>query len=157
MATLRRSIRHVAGILFATFATILFLGILELVVQHDPEATTGLLILTGLIGLAFAAIAFWLLRKTVPVRSRPCPSCGGYECQPAGVLARRRSLLLRHVGGFLLESLWGQSQRQQVSCIACGTLYFTETKSSRAWGVAGWVFILLLLISALAEHYLPNQ
>lgn len=141
----------------ATIATLFFLSVLAYAVQPAPEITPVVQIITAIIGFLFAAAAYWLLRKTVPVRIRPCPKCGSDQRRPAGVLTRRRSLFLRHIGGFLLETFWGQSQRQQVACASCENLYFTETKSTRAWGVAAWVFLLLLLIGALANHFLPDK
>jgi hypothetical protein len=65
--------------------------------------------------------------------------------------------VLRHTLGFLFETLWAQSQRQQVTCVACENLYYTETKSTRAWGVAVWVVVLLLVIGAIADHFIPDK
>jgi hypothetical protein len=157
IANIRRALRHIAGIVFATFATMLFLSTLVFIVEPDPDITGGALITFAVIGSIFAAIAYKLLRKTVPVRVRPCPRCGSHEHHPAGVLIRRRSLFLRHTVGWLGETLCCQSRREQVSCTGCGALYFTETKSTRAWGVAAWIFLLLLLFGALAENFFPKK
>jgi len=95
------------GILFATLAALFFFSALAVFFPHDPTNTLGVYIIIGAIGSVFAAIAYWLLRKTVPVQIRPCPKCGSFESRPAGVLTRRRSWVLRHTLGFLVEALWG--------------------------------------------------
>jgi hypothetical protein len=65
---------------------LLFIGIIAHLVQPDPEIPRAALIISEAIAFVFAAIAYQLLRKTVPIQTRPCPNCGSREYQPAGVL-----------------------------------------------------------------------
>jgi hypothetical protein len=147
---LKLAIRHVFGILVATLGTLVFLaGVFGGLDQKGDVPWWGLALI-AFVGVVLLWSAWLLLRKTVATRTRPCPNCRGQTWVTAGLLRRKsRSWIMRNAGGWILECLWGASREQQVRCAQCDTLYFTETKSTRWWGVALWIFLLMLALGAL--------
>ena len=150
-----KALKHLAGILLATISTIVTLGVVTLLFEKNsdvPAWGVGIMfVLFGLLPLA-GAIAL-LRRRATELPPVCCPRCGGGERAPAGILTRSCSFWSMHFGGWLLASLWGASREQQVRCLQCDTLYFTETRGTRIAGILLWVFILLVVFGAIAEHF----
>jgi hypothetical protein len=57
----------------------------------------------------------------------------------------------------LFAALWGASRQQQVRCIACDTLYFTTTNSSRVAGILLWIIVVMMVMNAVAALVLPSH
>jgi len=149
-----KALKHVAGVLLATFGITLILGMVALIFDPDPDIPPWLVVVMILLfGLLPLRGAFVLLRRTLMAPSRACPQCGGTERQAAGVLRRSHSLWAFHFWGWFVASLWGASRAQQVKCCGCETLYLTDTRATRIAGVLLWVFLLLMLLGVLAEVF----
>ncbi len=75
-----------------------------------------------------------------------CPTCGGAEVSPAGVLRRHHNGWLLVLGGWILLVLWNVARKEQVQCVRCDTLYYRETRLSP---IARALFILFVLLALL--------
>ena len=149
-----KTLKCIVGILLATIGVLLGVGsIAELFDRESEIPGWGAAVMFIVLGLLPLAGAVALLRRSAAeLPSARCPKCGGTERAPAGVLTTSRNFWMMHFGGWLLGSLWGASRERQVRCIQCDTLYFTETRGTRIAGILLWVFILLLLFGAIAQH-----
>ena len=150
-----KALKHIAGIILAAFGIALTLGAVADALAKESETPLWMSVLVIVVlGLLPLTGAVTLLRKSaMEVPPSHCPKCGGTEQAPAGVLASSRSIWLMHFGGWLLASLWGASRQQQVRCLQCETLYFTETRGTRLSGILLWVFLLLMLLGTIAQHF----
>jgi DNA-directed RNA polymerase subunit RPC12/RpoP len=75
-----------------------------------------------------------------------CPNCGAREHRQAGVLRRSFNPWLFHVGGLFVSVLYAASNKRQVRCEQCGTLFFIHTRTSR---IALVLLVILLALIAL--------
>ena len=111
-----------------------------------PRWTSALLMIT--LGFFPLLCSGALLKKSVfNVRHRPCPACASEQRAPAGFLVRNRIWWAWYFGGWLLGMLWGASREQQVRCLQCDTLYFTQTRSTRITGALLWMVIIWIFFS----------
>jgi hypothetical protein len=149
-----KALKHVSGILLATVAVVFVLGSVTQLTSNEPEIPAwGVGIMFTVLGLLPLAGAVALLKRRVgTVPPVNCPACGGAERAPAGLFSKRNFWMM-HLGGWLLSSLWGASREQQVRCVQCDALYFTETRGTRIAGIALWVLILLVLLGAIAQQF----
>lgn len=150
-----RAIRHLAGILVATFGAAFILGVPLAAFDKETDAPWWMFVVFFVfLGALPMWLAIYLLRpslKTIP--AKPCPKCGKTERAEAGLLVRSHNYWMHQLGGWLFAALWGASREQQVRCLSCDTLYFCETRASRIGGIALWVFVLLLLGAHLASQF----
>src|SRR2546421_11198551 len=147
-----RALKHITGVLLATFGFAFILGAVALLVDRDPDLPPWMVgVMLIVLGLLPLGGAFFILRATLTAPSRACPQCGGTERQPAGVLRSSHNPWVFHLGGWLLASLWGASRQKQVRCCQCETLYSADTRATRIAGVLLWVFLLLTIFGVLAE------
>ncbi|MBI3881658.1 MAG: hypothetical protein HY301_16540 [Verrucomicrobia bacterium] len=149
-----RALKHICGILLATAGVALVLGGIAQMLDPKLDAPWWLIVLIlWLPGLLFLGGAVLLLRRSATdLPPTCCPKCGGVERAPAGVLTRSSNPWIMYLGGWLLASFWGASRQQQVRCVQCDNLYFTETRGTRIAGILLWVFLLLLLLGSIAER-----
>ncbi len=147
-----KALKYLAGITLATIGVVFTVG--PVVDAFNPQSewywwmNAGMFVVLGLLPLA-GAVAL-LKRGATEIPPRRCPRCGSPEQAPAGVL--RRSGFWVHLLIWPLGLLWRTSRRQQVRCLQCDELYFTETRGVRIACILLWVFLLLLLLGAIAEH-----
>ncbi len=150
-----KALKHIAGILLATIGAGFVLGCIDVLLDRNSEiqgwGVAAMFIVFALLPLA-GAVAL-LRRRVTELPPARCPTCGGGERAAAGVLKRAYNFWLMHFAGWLFASLWGASREQQVRCIQCDTLYFTETRGTRTAGIMVWVLILLVLLEAIAELF----
>jgi len=146
-------LKHLAGLLSAAMGCFFALG--TLAELSDPARETplwicGFFFLT--LGLLPMALSIKLLRRrALELPQRRCPTCGGVERAAAGLMVNSHNPWMYHFGGWLLGSLWGASRRQQVRCVTCDSLYFTETRGTRVAGILLWIVILFVLAGLTAE------
>lgn len=152
--TTLKILKHIIGLLLATFSVVFLLGGLSSFGSREPEELSWPMVALLLVmGLLFLAGAIVLLRQRAnEIPASACPRCGGTQSAPAGLLVRTRHYWLHQFGGWLLASLWGASRQQQVRCVQCDTLYFKETRGTRIAGICLWVLFLLLLLAVLAGY-----
>ncbi len=150
--------KHVVGLLLCAFGALCLLGALGQFIQPDPELpfwmVEAVLLVFGTISLGGA---YFFLRAKLVLPTKPCPQCGETESEAAGVLIRNANPWIYHFGGWLMAALWGASREQQVRCIKCETLYFTQTKASRIAGICLWVFILVIAFAGIIEILTEGQ
>ena len=150
-----KALKHVAGIVLATIGIGFALGSVGDALDGASDTplwwNAGIFVVLGLAPLAGAVIL--LRRSATELPPRQCPNCGSTERAQAGVLTKPQTTWLMHSGGWLLASLWGASREQQVRCVQCDGLYFTETRGTRIASIFLWVFLLLMLIGAVARHF----
>ena len=147
-----RALKHIAGVLLATFGTTLTLGGIEFLYKGDRNGSGWVIAVEFvLLGLLPLSGAFFLLRKHITEPTKPCPSCGSAERRRASVLRRSPSLLVRHLGGWWLPALWGASRGKQFQCVQCETVYLTDTRSSRVAKLVLWIFLLIWVFAIIVE------
>lgn len=158
---LMKVLKHILGLLLGAFGVLCLLAAFGYFVQPEPESS-GLpfwWIEGFLIGLGVVPIggSYLLLRAELNLPTKPCPQCGGTESETAGVLVRNTNPWFAHFGGWLFAALWGASRERQVRCVACQSLYFTQTRASRIGGICLWIFILLLGLAAVFEFFVSGE
>lgn len=143
-------LKNVGGILLGVIgAEFLVSGMVE-VISPRSQVSGGVIAIIFLLGLLLSAGAVALLKRSVTeLRPAQCTNCGSAEQAPAGVLRRSHNPWLYHLCGWMIASLWGSSRQQQVRCVQCETLYFTETRATRIAGILLWVFILFVSLNVL--------
>lgn len=150
-----KALKHIGGILLAVIGTLACAGCAELLFEKDSQVPAwGAAVMMMVLGVSPLAGAMVLLRRRVTeLPPRKCPACGSVQRAPAGVLTRSYNYWLMHFGGWLVASLWGASREQQVRCVGCDTLYFTETRGTRIAGILLWILLLLILFGLIADHF----
>ena len=149
-----KALKHIGGILLATIGVLFVLGTIAQAFDKESEIPGWLItVMFFVLGLLPLAGAVALLRGAAELPTAQCPKCGGAEHAPAGVLTTRNNPWLFHFGGWLLASLWGASRQQQVRCVQCESLYFTQTRGGRIAGICLWVFLLLVLFGCIASFF----
>lgn len=154
-----KAIRHFAGILLGAVGLLFFLGSLDMIFGSQQEVAwwIGVCVLVAA-GVVPLAISGALLKPSVLTLRQPkCPSCESSDHAPAGLLVKRTSFWARHLGGWLLASLWGASREQQVRCTRCDTLYFTQTRGSRIAGAVFWIVVLMILFAQGLEMVMESE
>jgi len=152
------ALRHICGLVITAIGCLLLLGVLVALMDPTIELplsqTTVMLVCMGI--LPTIGGVRLLRRSFVAPKLRCCPECGCAERAAAGLLQKRHSVWLTRLGGILLSGLWAASREQQVRCIECDHLYFTETRGSRIAAACLWVFVLLWFFSVVIGM-IPEQ
>lgn len=150
-----RAMKHIAGILLTTVGVFFLLGTFVLVFHPDPQVplwNVGIMFLFLVLLPLWGAHALLWVKVTAPDKS--CPQCGSTERQAAGLLRTSRNPWFFLLGGWLFAALWGASREQQVRCVNCDKIYWTDTRGTRITGVLLWVFLLFWLVVALVQVFL---
>ena len=147
-----RALKHIAGILLATVGVMFLLSTFVLVFDPDPQVP---LWMVGVMFLFLGLLPLWgayaLLWANVTAPGKSCPQCGGAERQTAGLLRTSHNPWCFALGGWLFAALWGASREQQVRCVKCDKIYWTDTRATRIAGVLLWVFLLVWMVGALVH------
>lgn len=96
--------------------------------------------------------SFFLLRSHIPPQVPcPCPNCGSLDRERTLELRNPRRWSFFYFGGWIFPALWRASRQSQFQCIACQTLYFSETRSSRTTKFLLWIFFVLMVLGWMLE------
>ena len=146
------ALRHLGGILLGAVGLLFFVGILLSPSETGMSRWGSFLVFISLGCLPLVCSAALLRKSVMSVRQRRCPGCSSEERAPAGLMVKRVHGWAHQFGGWLLGSLWGASRAEQVRCLKCETLYFTETRGTRIAGVLLWIVILWIVLGEVLSN-----
>jgi len=152
-----KTLRHLGGILLGAVGLLFFFSSLgQILAPTEMSRWNALLFFVTLGCLPILCAAALLKRSVMSVHYRCCPECGSADRAPAGMMLKRGNWWVYQFGGWIIASLWGASRENQVRCVRCDTLYFTETRGTRIAGIILWIVVLFFVIAEVLDSVQPQ-